>query len=174
MKDAFAMLMEKKEKKVVDGYQILKGHAQNPKLIYPLLQFDGGSEPNPGPSTGGAVLFKPDSKNIIFEVGEYVEHSTNNQAEYYGLWLGLQKCIELGFTEVLIEGDSQLVIKQVSGEWKIKDPTLQQLHKVVSKLIQDNFDFVGIKHVLREYNTHADALTNEVMKTKESLFREKN
>ena len=174
MKDAFATLMEKKDKKNVDGYVILQGNSdvKQPTLLYPLLQFDGGSEPNPGPSTGGAVLFKTDRKTKIFEVGDYVEYSTNNQAEYYGLWLGLTKCIELGYKEILIEGDSQLIIKQVCGEWKIKDSTLQQLHSVITKLIKQNFEFVGIKHVLREFNKDADAITNEVMKTKEGLFRQ--
>lgn len=175
MKDAFAAMMEKKEseKKPVEDYYILKGSKQFSTDYYlscHILQFDGGSVPNPGPSSGGAVLLKSDRRSVIFEVGDYVEYSTNNQAEYFGLWLGLKECLERGYREILIEGDSQLIIKQVAGEWKCKDPDLKQLQKTVLDLIA-KFDYVAIRHVLREYNKHADALTNEVIKTKEKLLR---
>lgn len=162
--------MEKKVNKIIDGFCVIKGNSGT-ITQFPILQFDGGSVPNPGPSSGGAVLYDADRKRVLFEVGEYVEHSTNNQAEYFGLWLGLQKCVELDYKDILIEGDSQLVLKQITGEWKINDPTLKQLQKTVVDLIEHKFEFVAVKHVLRGYNKHADALTNEVIEKKEGLFR---
>jgi ribonuclease HI len=167
MKNVFSTLMEKK---IIDGFRILKGNSGTVTKV-PILQFDGGSVPNPGPSSGGAVLYDSDRKTVLFEIGDYVEYSTNNQAEYFGLWLGLQKCVELGYKEILIEGDSQLVLKQVAGEWKINEPTLKQLQKTVVELIEGKFDFVAVKHVLRGYNKHADAITNEVIERKEGFFR---
>ena len=167
-KNAFAAIMKTKQSPVQEtstGYFIIKGKETESYL----LQFDGASEPNPGESCGGAVLFDPHGK-VIFERGEYIDHATNNQAEYTGLLVGLVSCLEQGVKNLLIEGDSNLVVNQVAGKWKIKDPELQIFHAEIIKLM-DHFDFVAIRHVYREYNAHADRLTNEGVAKKADFMR---
>ena len=169
-KNAFAAIMKTKQSPVQEspsGYFIVKGTADEKECC--LLQFDGASEPNPGESCGGAVLFSPDRK-LIFERGEYIDYATNNQAEYTGLLVGLVSCVENGIKKLLIEGDSNLVINQVAGKWKIKDAELKIFHEEIIKLM-DHFDFVAIRHIYREYNAHADRLTNEGVAKKEDFIR---
>lgn len=133
-----------------------------------LLQFDGLSVPNPGEATSGAVLFC--AGRIVFETGEYVKHGTNNTAEYGGLLIGLRGAINAGIKNIHIEGDSQLVIKQVLGEWAVNNLALKALHAEVLQLLGE-FTYVGLRHVRREHNAHADGITNEVIKTKTAFFR---
>ena len=139
-----------------------------------LLQFDGLSEPNPGASSGGAVLYDPSGK-VVFEAGQFISFATNNQAEYSGLILGLQTIAAQapsGGTNLRIEGDSQLIINQVAGQWKVKNDALKTLHASVHEALANPvFGNVGIKHVYRENNKHADKLTNDVMKTRTSFLR---
>ena len=163
---------QKTEEKTKSGYLIIKGSSKTEEDECHLLQFDGLSEPNPGESTGGAVLFSPSERKILFERGEYIKYATNNQAEYTGLLIGLQSAVKYGVKKLLIEGDSNLIISQTAGIWKVKHDGLKELNKEVRDIIVDNFDFVGIRHVFRENNKHADALTNEVIKTKVSFLRE--
>lgn len=138
-----------------------------------LLQFDGLSEPNPGESSGGAVLYAPDG-SVVFEAGEFIPHATNNQAEYSGLILGLTRaaaCVP-PITNLRIEGDSMLIINQVAGKWKIKNDVLKALHAAVLEILGGSaFTHVGIRHVYRDQNKHADRLTNDVMKTRESFYK---
>lgn len=160
-----------------NNYLILKGNLEKIKEISDikgipdlcLLQFDGLAIPNPGEATGGAVLFKDDK--IIFEAGEYIKFGTNNIAEYTGLFIGLKYAKELKVKNILIEGDSMLVIKQVSGLWKINNDSLKIIYKDIQKMIKEDFNFVGIRHVYRKDNQHADNLTNETYKLKSSFFR---
>jgi ribonuclease HI len=154
----------------MDRYNILKNskNLEEIKDLY-LLQFDGLSIPNPGEATGGAVLFK-DGK-VIFEAGEYIKFGTNNIAEYTGLFIGLKYAKDLKFRNILIEGDSMLVVQQVSGKWKVNNDTLKIIYKEIQKMIKEDFDFVGIKHVYRKDNQHADGLTNETFRLKKSFIR---
>jgi ribonuclease HI len=137
-----------------------------------LLQFDGLAAPNPGECTGGAVMYGPKGQSV-FETGHYMKFGTNNQGEYIGLLIGLQSAVQtsgLKIKNLLIEGDSMLVIKQVAGEWKVKDETLKIFYKEIQKLIK-NFDYVAIRHVYRKDNVRADELTNETLGLKESFIR---
>ena len=135
-----------------------------------LLQFDGLASPNPGEATAGAVLFSPEGK-IVFEVADYLGIQTNNYAEYTGLLIGLRLAKEKGYRQIKIEGDSNLVIQQVKGLWKVKEPSLRLLFEQIMKLLVD-FKVESIKHVYREYNKVADALTNECFATKKGFVRE--
>lgn len=135
-----------------------------------LLQFDGLAFPNPGETTGGAVLFDA-NKKVIFEAGEYMKFGTNNQGEYTGLFIGIKNAIDRGVKNILIEGDSMLVIQQVSGAWKVNNEILKILWKSVTTLLKENFDFVGIRHVYRKDNSYADKLTNITLQTKESFVK---
>ena len=150
------------------GYTIVKGTEIDEKECY-LLQFDGKAEPNPGESSGGAVLFSKD-KRVVFETGEYMKHATNNQAEYTGLIIGLKLAFSIGVKTLLVEGDSNLVIKQVSGLWKVKNEGMKKLHAEARENAL-KFDFIAVKHVLRDKNQHADRLTNEVTEKKTSFER---
>ncbi len=94
-------------------------------------------------------------------------HCTNNQAEYTALKLALIKCKELGATELFIEGDSLLLVKQFTGQYKIKNPDLQARMQVIRQLAQ-GFT-IHIKHVLREFNKAPDALANKAMDLKQTI-----
>jgi len=135
-----------------------------------LLQFDGLASPNPGEATAGAVLFSPEGK-VVFEVADYLGIQTNNYAEYSGLLIGLKLAKQKGYTQIKIEGDSNLIIQQVKGLWRVKEPKLRLLFEQILKLLVD-FKVESIKHVYREYNKVADALTNECFATKKGFVRE--
>jgi ribonuclease HI len=137
-----------------------------------LLQFDGLAAPNPGEATAGAVIYlqaQQQQKQTLIERGEYIGHATNNYAEYTALLIGLQAATEEGIKALLIEGDSQLVINQVCGTWKINNAELKDIHTKIKELIASKFEYVAIRHVRREYNRAADKITNDVLVTKESF-----
>jgi ribonuclease HI len=139
-----------------------------------LLQFDGLAAPNPGKCTAGAVCFSPtdleESRSVVFEAAKYLGHGTNNQGEYMGVLIGLHTCAKLGIKRVYIEGDSMLVTKQIAGLWQINKPELRNIYNEIVKLYP-YFEYIAIRHVYREDNSHADALTNEVLKSKGEFVR---
>ena len=130
------------------------------------INIDGGSRGNPGPGASAYVIRDMKGK-VLSQEGYFMAHCTNNQAEYTALKLALIKCGELGATELFIEGDSLLLVKQFTGEYKIKHPDLQTRMAVIRKLAQ-NFT-IHIKHVLREFNQAPDALANKAMDLKQSV-----
>ncbi len=145
------------------SYKAVRGAFEASKRQPYLLQFDGAAEPNPGPSCGAAVLFQRidrDAWKPIWEGGNYYSRATNNQAEYQGLLLGLRAAASLNLQDLLIEGDSNLIVNQVTGEWQCRDEKLVPLRKQARELLE-KFSYVGIKHVYREKNTYADALSKE-------------
>jgi ribonuclease HI len=171
--NAFEMMMkasDQGERKTKSGYSIVKGSDIIEEELCYLLQFDGLSEPNPGTSTAGAVMFYPNSRKVVFEKGEFIEYATNNQAEYTGLIIGIKSAIDLGIKQLLIEGDSKLVILQSEGKWKVKSDNLKSLNKEARDLLT-HFDFVAIRHVYRDKNEHADKITNDVLISKKSFFK---
>ena len=141
-----------------------------------LLQFDGAAVPNPGRASGGAVLFSPRRGEIFepdavkyIEVGEYIPHATNNVAEYTGLIIGLELALEEGVRRIIVEGDSMLVVQQVQGKWKVSAEPLKPYCARAKELL-GKFESVVVRHIRREKNAHADALTNEVV-AKRAGFR---
>ena len=152
------------------GYSIIKGTSSVKENDCYLLQFDGLAQPNPGEASGGAILYSP-SRQPVYETGEYIKFATNNAAEYTGLIIGLRLALEKGFTNLLVEGDSQLIIFQSQGKWKIKNENLQKYNKEVCNLVS-KFEFIAIRHIRRELNKHADRITNEVVKSKETFVME--
>jgi ribonuclease HI len=168
--------------KTKSGYFILRNSALacTDEESCCLLQFDGLSQPNPGVSTAGAVLFSPTESSAtirepIFERGIFIDYATNNQAEYTSLLIGLQSALELNVHRLLIEGDSQLVISQTAGLWKVKNEALQQLHTEVLALLKSpQFEFIAIRHVYRKNNTYADGITNKVFASRESFYTKLN
>jgi ribonuclease HI len=122
--------------------------------------FDGGSRGNPGPAAVGWVVVTSDG--IVAEGGERIGNATNNQAEYEALLRVLEVAVDYGYDEVEIRGDSELIVKQVRGEYNANDPTLREKRVSVRELLS-NFDSWTISHVPREINERADELANEAL-----------
>ncbi len=96
---------------------------------------------------------------VVAEIAEGIGVATNNVAEYTAAIRGLERARELGATHVLLRSDSRLLIEQLAGRWKVKNPTLQRLHREARSLIKE-FEQVRFEHVRRERNVEADALAN--------------
>ena len=124
------------------------------------LYFDGGSRGNPGPAAVGWVIVTDDG--IVAEGADRIGRTTNNQAEYEALVRGLEAAVDYGFDEVHVRGDSQLVVRQVRGEYDTNDPRLREKRVRVRELL-DRFEGWSIDHVPREINDRADELANEAL-----------
>lgn len=122
---------------------------------------DGGARGNPGPAGIGGVVFSQEGE-VLAEVSEYIGKETNNVAEYQALRETLKAAIALGATTVECFLDSQLVVKQMNREYKVKDQTLAQIFLEIHNLTA-GLTKVTYTHVRREHNTHADALVNKAI-----------
>lgn len=122
---------------------------------------DGGSRGNPGPAASGAVLFGEDGQ-VLREVGTFLGVTTNNVAEWTGLLTGLEAALELGVDDLAVRLDSELVVKQISGAYRVKHAGLIPLH-AKAKLLLRKFAHVDVQHVRRKQNAAADALVNQVL-----------
>ena len=126
-----------------------------------ILHADGGARGNPGPAGIGVVL-KDGSGEVIGEIAQGIGHATNNVAEYRALIAGLELALAKGITEIEIFLDSELVVSQLKGEWKIKKDTLRTL-AVQARRLMNRFESSSITHVPREHNADADKLANQGM-----------
>lgn len=126
-----------------------------------VVNVDGGARGNPGPAAIAAVVQDPNG-GVLQERGERIGRATNNVAEYKALLLGIEMAGTLGASELELVGDSELVVKQVKGEYKVKDATMRELHAQVKAALND-FDSWSIRHVRREHNAEADRLVNEAL-----------
>jgi ribonuclease HI len=126
-----------------------------------LIYCDGGSRGNPGPAAIGAVVFAPSGERIA-SVSERIGVTTNNVAEYRAFIAGLEAAEPFAARRVRVRADSMLVVKQVTGEWKIKEPHLRPLCAQARGLLA-RYDEVDIQHVRREFNHDADALVNAAL-----------
>lgn len=122
---------------------------------------DGGARGNPGPAGIGAVIYNEDNK-ILAQISEYLGVTTNNQAEYRALIAALKKAKELGAQKVECYLDSELVVKQLNREYKVKNKDLAPLFLEIHNLSLA-FSNITFSHVRREYNKEADKLANEAM-----------
>lgn len=122
---------------------------------------DGGARGNPGPAGIGAVILD-DKNKIVKEISKYIGETTNNQAEYYALIAGLKAAVELGATEVNVVMDSELIIKQLKQEYKVRDKNLGPLFVRAWNLLH-GFKKCTLKHVLRAKNKKADELVNKAL-----------
>jgi ribonuclease HI len=125
------------------------------------VHVDGGARGNPGPAAIAAVVTAPDGE-VLEEGRELIGEATNNVAEYRALLLGIDRARKLGASELELVGDSELVVRQVRGEYKVKDPGLKPLHAQVMEALE-SFEEWSIRHVRREHNADADALVNEAL-----------
>jgi ribonuclease HI len=126
-----------------------------------LLYCDGASRGNPGPSAIGAVLYDPDGDEVAAISGA-IGTTTNNVAEYRALIAGLEAAVDAGIGDLEVRLDSQLLVRQVSGEYRVKSANLKPLALQVSRLLR-RIDRVTLLHVPREQNTVADRLANDAL-----------
>jgi len=161
---------------VKGSYSLLVGESDRSEAAW-LIQFDGAANPNPGPASSGAVLWSPKDldgrRNPVFESGKYLGRATNNIAEVQGLLLGLQIAATRGARELLIEGDSELIIFQQTGKYKVSDKNLKRWWAEIQAAMMDEtaFDWIAIRQVPRELNERADSITKEVLSRKASFQR---
>lgn len=129
-----------------------------------VIHFDGGSRGNPGPAGIGAVVTDPsvEPPARLAAVSEYIGDATNNVAEYRALIAGLEAARRFPARAVEVCGDSRLVIEQVRGAWKVKQPHLRPLLDDVRRLLAD-YEQVTLTHVRREHNADADLLVNAAL-----------
>ncbi len=126
-----------------------------------ILHGDGGSRGNPGPSGSGAVLFDEDG-NMMGEAMRFLGVQTNNYAEYTAIIIGLEMALEYNVTDLIVRLDSELAVKQLNGEYRVKNEALARLFLQVKDLTH-KFDSIKFEHVRRERNKEADALVNKVI-----------
>jgi ribonuclease HI len=123
-----------------------------------ILNTDGGARGNPGPAGIGAVLRTREGE-VIGELARGIGYATNNIAEYEALIAGLELARDRGVSEIEIQLDSELVVQQLTGRWKIRNDRLRSL-AVRARSLMNGFDRASIKHVRRAQNTKADLLAN--------------
>ncbi len=126
-----------------------------------IIYTDGGSRGNPGPAGIGAIILD-EKKNLIAEISEYLGVATNNQAEYKAVVAAIKKAKELNAEEIQFYLDSQLVVEQLNGNYKVKNKDLQPLFV---SIYNDSLNFkkVAYSHIPREQNKEADSLANKAM-----------
>jgi ribonuclease HI len=122
---------------------------------------DGGSRGNPGPASYGVVIRDPRGE-VVAKLKKYIGRMTNNVAEYYGLIAALDYAQQHGIRALRVESDSELLVRQMQGRYKVKSPELRPLFERARKMAQA-FEFFRIEHVYRERNADADALANEAL-----------
>src|SRR5438477_2955875 len=128
---------------------------------YLVAYTDGGARGNPGPA-GYGVVIQNQAGIKIAALGQYLGHQTNNFAEYQGLIAALEYALEHGHKALKVVSDSELLVRQIKGIYKVKNSTLQELHGRAKQLIAQ-LDWFSIDHALRERNREADRLANQAM-----------
>jgi ribonuclease HI len=124
------------------------------------VNVDGGARGNPGPAAIGIVL-RADGE-VLEEVGETIGEATNNVAEYRALLRGIELAAARGASELELIGDSELVVRQVEGRYKVKNAGMKELHEEVKRALRE-FDSWSIRHVRRAENADADRLVNQAL-----------
>jgi len=125
------------------------------------VNVDGGARGNPGPAAIGVVV-RNDDGAIVEAVGETIGHTTNNVAEYRALLRGIELASAHGADEVELIGDSELIVRQIEGRYKVKHADMKELHAKAKKMLA-GFDSWSIRHVKRAQNSDADKLVNEAL-----------
>ncbi|WP_054870020.1 ribonuclease HI family protein [Caloranaerobacter sp. TR13] len=129
-----------------------------------IIHTDGGSRGNPGLAGIGIVIYD-ESNNIVLELSQYIGVQTNNVAEYKALVRALELSYEMGIKDIELYMDSELVVKQIKGEYKVRNERMKPFYEMANSLISQ-FDNFNIYHVRREKNKRADELANLAMDTK--------
>jgi ribonuclease HI len=135
-------------------------HAKTP-AHYLIAHSDGGARGNPGPA-GYGVVIQDETGRKVATLSQYLGHQTNNFAEYQGLIAALEYAIEHGHKALKVVSDSELLVRQIKGIYKVKNATLQELH-ARAKQLTTQLEWFSIDHALREHNREADDLANQAM-----------
>jgi ribonuclease HI len=122
---------------------------------------DGAARGNPGPAGAGAVIVSPQG-HIVAKVGKFLGENTNNYAEYMGLILGLRRAKAMGIKELEVFADSELVVRQLNGEYQVKAENLKPLFEEARQLLTA-FSEVRVRHIRREENEAADEMSNRAI-----------
>ncbi|MFY9561264.1 MAG: ribonuclease HI family protein [Terriglobales bacterium] len=148
-----------------------KSDASSPGHLFPsapkspapahTAHIDGGARGNPGPSGYGVVIHDPAGRKVA-ELSEYLGHHTNNYAEYQGLLAVLRYAAAHGIKALKVVSDSELMVRQMKGLYKVKHPELRKLYEEAQPLVRE-LDHFEIRHALREHNRDADRLANQAM-----------
>jgi ribonuclease HI len=133
-------------------------HAATPPSIVHVANIDGASRGNPGPASYAVVVRDP-SGRIVLELAKNIGRETNNVAEYYALLAALDYAASHDIRGLRIRSDSELLVRQMQGRYKVKSPDLKPLHERAAKLARQ-IQYFAIEHVRRELNSEADALAN--------------
>ena len=128
------------------------------------LYFDGASRKNPGPASFGGVIYN-ESGEELDTYYKFIGTATNNVAEYCGLLAGLHRARELNIKELKVFGDSNLIIQQVTGKWKVKNDNLRAIYNQI-KQVEPFFTVISYQHVYRKDNKRADQLANIALDTR--------
>ena len=134
---------------------------ETPPAHHLIAHSDGGARGNPGPA-GYGVVIQDESGEKVAHLSEYLGHQTNNFAEYQGLIAALEYAVQHGPKALKLISDSELLVRQIKGIYKVKNAVLQDLHGRAKELIAQ-LDWFSIGHALREHNRDADRLANEAM-----------
>ncbi|HYX53142.1 MAG TPA: ribonuclease HI family protein [Candidatus Limnocylindrales bacterium] len=126
-----------------------------------IANVDGGARGNPGPAAYGVVIRDAQGK-VVMELSKYLGIQTNNVAEYSGLLAALEYAAQAKYESIKVISDSELLVRQMQGRYKVNHPVLKQLFDK-AKLLTESFHLFRIEHVLREKNKDADRLVNEVL-----------
>jgi ribonuclease HI len=155
---------EERRAEAAEGERAEKKHAPLGKSRSLRIFTDGASRGNPG-EAGIGVLIEDSSGNRLKEIRRYLGKATNNQAEYTALLIGLKVSREMGADDISVFADSELLVKQMKGEYKVKHPLLLPLY-TEAKTLTSGLKKFRITHIPRAQNAHADALANEAIDKK--------
>ncbi len=134
-----------------------------------IANIDGGARGNPGPAAYGVVI-RNSKGEVLAELSEYLGLKTNNFAEYSGLLAALDYAVRHNYKSLKIFSDSELLVRQMQGRYKVNHPTLQELFARAQSLVR-KFDRFSIEHVLRDRNKEADRLVNNVLDSRARASR---
>ena len=137
--------------------------------LHVVIHIDGGSRGNPGPAGAGIVVRDKTDNSILYKGGIFLGKATNNVAEYSGLLAGLTAAGRLNAARVQLFSDSQLLVRQMIGEYRVKNAGLKPLHRRATDLAE-GFDECTFHHIPREENTAADKLANLAMDAKTNIL----
>ena len=131
-------------------------------------EIDGGARGNPGPAGGGVILRDADDGAVLHEAGIFLGRATNNVAEYRGLLYALQAAADLAATEIEVLSDSELLVRQMKGEYRVKNAGLKPLFDK-GQILAGRFRRFSIRHVRREENVDADRLANQAINLRQNV-----
>lgn len=150
-----------RKKKIPEAPELFAAAEEKLPENYLVAHVDGGARGNPGPA-GYGVVIEDATGHRVAELSQYLGHRTNNYAEYMGLLAALQYALEHGYRALEVVSDSELLVRQINGQYKVRHPALLELYQQ-AKALTRKLEWFKIRHVRREKNRDADKLANQAM-----------